>query len=80
MPVISAAAATVMKLNQSKSARDNASYADAGKIVYQVASNIRTVLALNAVDEMVDRFTNATETANICVVSKLAYLGLAMEL
>lgn len=67
----------VLKLNQSKSSRDNASYSDAGKVVYQVASNIRAVLALNGAGEMIDRFTTATEKACRSNIAQLPYLGLA---
>eukprot|EP00934_Nitzschia_sp_Nitz4_P000886 Nitzschia sp. Nitz4//scaffold281_size24464//5181//15824//NITZ4_008397-RA/size24464-snap-gene-0.2-mRNA-1//-1//CDS//3329545607//886//frame0 len=77
VPLISVALGWVLKLNQTKSARDSASYSKAGGIVYQVVSNIRTVLALNAADEMIGRFTSATSEAYDGAVSQLTHLGLA---
>jgi len=64
-------------LNQSKTSRDNASYAKAGAIVYQVAANIRTILALNAADELIVRFEAATQKAYDGAVSQLVWLGIA---
>eukprot|EP00934_Nitzschia_sp_Nitz4_P006403 Nitzschia sp. Nitz4//scaffold167_size49223//37382//47662//NITZ4_007041-RA/size49223-snap-gene-0.38-mRNA-1//1//CDS//3329538293//6393//frame0 len=77
MPVIASTTGWLMKLNQSKSARDNASYAKAGGVAYQVVANIRTVLALNAADEMINRFTSATKEAYDGAIAQLTFLGLA---
>jgi ATP-binding cassette subfamily B (MDR/TAP) protein 1 len=67
----------MLKLNQTKSARDNAAYAEAGAIVYQVAANIRTILALNAGQEMIEKFEAATKKAYDGAVSQLVMLGIA---
>jgi len=77
VPVMALSTGWVLNLNQSKTARDNASYSKAGSIVYQVASSIRTILALNAGDELIDRFTTATEKAYDGAISQLLYLGIA---
>jgi ATP-binding cassette subfamily B (MDR/TAP) protein 1 len=77
VPVMAGSTGWVLKLNQSKSARVNASYSKAGSIVYQVASSIRTILALNAGDELIERFTATTEKAYDGAISQLLYIGLA---
>ena len=67
----------LLKLNQTKSARDSAAYAEAGAIVYQVAANIRTILALNAGEEMIEKFEAATKKAYDGSISQLLMLGIA---
>ena len=77
VPVMAGSVAWVLNINQSKTKRDNESYAKAGGVVYQTASSIRTILALNAADELIERFTDATQEAYDGAVSQLIYLGLA---
>ncbi len=77
VPVMAMCTGWVLKLNQSKTARDNASYSQAGAIVYQVAANIRTILALNAADELILRFEAATQKTYEGAVSQLLCLGIA---
>ncbi len=77
VPVMAVTTGWVLKLNQSKTSRDNASYSQAGAIVYQVAANIRTILALNAADELIMRFEAATQEAYDGAVSQLLWLGIA---
>jgi len=77
VPIMAMSTGAVLKLNQSKTARDNASYKKAGMIVYQVASSIRTILALNAGEEMIEKFTTATQEAHDGAVSQLIWVGVA---
>jgi len=77
VPVMASMTGWVLKLNQSKSARDNASYSQAGAVVYQAAANIRTILALNACDELIERFEAATQKAYDGAISQLLWLGIA---
>jgi ABC-type bacteriocin/lantibiotic exporter with double-glycine peptidase domain len=77
VPVMAGVTGWVLSLNQSKTSRDNAAYAAAGAVVYQVAANIRTILALNAADELIQRFESATEKAYNGATSQLLYLGIA---
>jgi ATP-binding cassette, subfamily B (MDR/TAP), member 1 len=67
----------MLKINQTKSARDNAAYAEAGSVVYQVVANIRTILALNAGDEMIEKFEAATKKAYDGAISQLVMMGIA---
>jgi ATP-binding cassette subfamily B (MDR/TAP) protein 1 len=77
VPIMAFATGMVLKINQSKTSRDNAAYSRAGAIVYQVAANIRTILALNACDEMIESFEAATEKAYDGAISQLVFLGIA---
>jgi ATP-binding cassette subfamily B (MDR/TAP) protein 1 len=77
VPVMAGVTGWVLKLNQSKTARDNAAYAKAGSVVYQVVSSIRTVLALNATEEVIEKFTESTQVAYDGAVSQLTWIGIA---
>lgn len=77
VPVMAGATGWVLKINQSKTKRDNEAYAKAGSVVYQTASSIRTILALNAAEEVIERFENATQQAYDGAVSQLVWLGMA---
>lgn len=77
VPVMASATGWMLKLNQTKSVRDNAAYAEAGTIVYQVAANIRTILALNAGEELIEKFEAATKKAYDGAISQLVMLGIA---
>lgn len=76
-PLISMSATFTLKMNTSVTARANASYAKAGGIVAASVGNIRTVLSLNAVQIMIDRFKDATKEAFDGAVSQVAWQGLA---
>lgn len=67
----------VIKTNSNVSARATASYAKAGSIVQASVMNIRTVLSLNAVDVMIDRFKGATKEAYEGAISQFSLLGFA---
>jgi ATP-binding cassette subfamily B (MDR/TAP) protein 1 len=76
-PFMSLSTLFLLKVNTSQSARANASYAEAGSIVSTSVSSIRTILALNAVEIMLDRFKSATKRAFEGAVSELLLLGMA---
>ena len=75
VPFMALSAGLVMKLNQSKTARATESYAKAGSVVYSAVSSIRTILSLNAVDDIILKFNEATEEAYSGAVSQVIYLG-----
>jgi ATP-binding cassette subfamily B (MDR/TAP) protein 1 len=77
VPVMAATTNWVLKLNQTKTSRDTAAYAKAGSVVYSTVSSIRTVLALNAGEEMIEKFTESTQEAYDGAVSQLIWIGLA---
>ena len=77
VPVMATATGWILKINQTKSARDNAAYAEAGSVVYQVVANIRTILALNAGEEMIEKFEAATTKAYDGGISQLVLMGIA---
>ena len=77
VPVMAASTNWVLKLNQTKTSRDNAAYAKAGSVVYSTVSSIRTVLALNAGEDMIEKFTQSTQEAYDGAVSQLIWIGLA---
>lgn len=67
----------LVKINTTQTARSNATYAEAGSIVYSTVSSIRTILSLNAIPVMVEKFAAATQKA-FEGAAGLAYLmGLA---
>ena len=67
----------LLKMNTSQTARANSSYAEAGSIVYMTVSSIRTILALNAVESVIEKFTAATQKAYDAAVSQVMLFGLA---
>lgn len=76
-PFITVSTIFLVKMNKSVTSRANASYAKAGSIVSTSVSAIRTILALNAVEIMIERFKAATREAYEGAVSQVAWLGLA---
>eukprot|EP00980_Cylindrotheca_fusiformis_P003511 scaffold781_cov132-Cylindrotheca_fusiformis.AAC.30 len=77
VPLMAGATGWVLKLNQSKTTRDNAAYSKAGSVVYSTVSSIRTVLALNAAEEVIQKFTESTQQAYEGAVTQLIWIGLA---
>jgi ATP-binding cassette subfamily B (MDR/TAP) protein 1 len=67
----------LLKMNTSQTARANATYAKAGSIVSIAVSSIRTVLALNAVEKVIDLYQSATTEAYEGAVSEVWLVGLA---
>ena len=75
-PFMALTTAFLLKMNQSQTARANASYANAGSIVFSAVSSIRTVLSLNAVESMIEKFTAATQDAYNGAASQVMWVGL----
>ncbi|OEU13357.1 P-loop containing nucleoside triphosphate hydrolase protein [Fragilariopsis cylindrus CCMP1102] len=77
VPFMAIITSWVMKLNQTKTARASESYAKAGSIVFAAVSSIRTILSLNAVEEVNSKFEEATQQAFVGATSQVVYLGAA---
>jgi ATP-binding cassette subfamily B (MDR/TAP) protein 1 len=77
VPFMALSTAFLLKMNQTQTARANTSYAKAGGIVYMAVSSIRTILALNAVESVIDTFMDATKEAYEGAASQVLWLGLA---
>jgi len=77
IPFIATSAWFLITMNQSQSARASAGYATAGSIVQTTVSSIRTILSLNAVQSVIDKFVAATEKAYEEAVGVLHLIGLA---
>ena len=67
----------LLKMNQSQTARSNATYAHAGSIVNTAISSIRTILSLNAVERTIDEYKQATKEAHDGAVGQVWLVGLA---
>lgn len=76
-PLITASAMFFMRMNTTVTARSNETYSKAGNIVTAALYNIRTVLSLNAVPIMTERYMEATQEACDGAASQVALLGLA---
>ena len=63
LPIVSMSALMVMQMNQTKGARAQAAYKSAGSVAYSSVSSIKTVLSLNAVQNMIARYSDATQDA-----------------
>ncbi|CAB9525108.1 Leptomycin B resistance protein pmd1 [Seminavis robusta] len=77
LPVVSMMALSVVTLNQTRSARAAKYYGRAASVAYTTVSEIRTVLALNAVPEMIRQYTLATQDAFDQAVQVVFKEGLA---
>ena len=67
----------LVRMNMTQTQRANASYAEAGATVYTSVSSIRTILSLNAVRAMIEKFNAGTERAYKEAVSQVHWLGVA---
>lgn len=67
----------LLKMNQSQTARANATYARAGSIVNTAISAIRTILSLNAAERTIDEYKQATKEAHDGAVGQVWLVGLA---
>ncbi|CAB9500444.1 Leptomycin B resistance protein pmd1 [Seminavis robusta] len=76
-PFMTASAMLLVKLNTTTTARKNESYAKAGSIVNMTVSSIRTILSLNSVQVVIDKFVEATEEACTGAISQTHLLGFA---
>lgn len=77
VPLVSLAAIYLMSLNQTKGTRMGKSYERAGNVAYSAVSAIKTVLSLNAVQDMVNQYKDATEEAFQDALNFLMKHGLA---
>ena len=77
VPFMTASVLLLVKLNSSATERKNASYIKAGSIVTMSVSSIRTILSLNAVQVVIDKFVAATEEAYRGAVGQSHLLGFA---
>eukprot|EP00934_Nitzschia_sp_Nitz4_P002963 Nitzschia sp. Nitz4//scaffold24_size164493//76056//80265//NITZ4_002328-RA/size164493-snap-gene-0.7-mRNA-1//1//CDS//3329544114//2953//frame0 len=77
LPVVSYSALMVTTLNQTKLKRAAAAYSRAGSVAYSTVSDIRTVLSLNAVKTMLQKYGEATQEAFEAASKVLVKQGLA---
>jgi ATP-binding cassette, subfamily B (MDR/TAP), member 1 len=67
----------VVHLNQSKSVRGAAAYKTAGSVAYTTVSAIKTVLSINAITTMIQKYSDATQEAYSHATSILIQQGFA---
>lgn len=77
LPVMALSIFSLLKMNQTQSARADESYGKAGSIVHTSVTSIRTILSMNGVEEMIQRFTAATQEAFEGASSQVIYVGAA---
>lgn len=77
LPVMTLSVLFITKANQSQTAASTKGYADAGATVYTSVSGIRTILSLNAVDVMIEKFKKGTENAYRTASGRALIVGLA---
>ena len=77
VPLIAVCALAVMQLNQSKGTRGAAAYKTAGSVAYTTVSAIKTVLSLNAISTMVQKYSAATQEAYVHATGILIKQGAA---
>uniref|UniRef100_A0A7S2YI40 Bile salt export pump n=2 Tax=Entomoneis paludosa TaxID=265537 RepID=A0A7S2YI40_9STRA len=77
IPFVAIAAMATVFYNQSKGKRAAASYKTAGSVAYSTVSAIRTVLSLNAIPSMVERYQEATSEAYELATQVLIKIGFA---
>lgn len=75
LPLISAASLNWIRVNQSKTQRAQECYQQANATAYFTVSSLRTVLSLNALPTMIQRYTTATQQALESASAVLAQLG-----
>jgi len=77
LPLVSIPALAVIRINASRSARANEAYSTAGGVAYSTVSNIRTVLSLNALPQVISHYKEATLEAFQTATSPLWKEGLS---
>jgi ATP-binding cassette subfamily B (MDR/TAP) protein 1 len=73
-PLLAISTLMIIKITTTQTSRSNESYANAGSVVSSTVRSIRTVLSLNAVEDMISRFKAATLEA--CEISRGSALSL----
>ena len=76
VPIMAISAIFVMKVTTKQTEMKNKNYAETGGIVYGTISSIRTIFALNASNNMIQRFQKSTEKAYKKSTSVLVWVGL----
>jgi len=76
-PLLFISTLAIIKVITSQTSRTNKTYAKAGAIVNTSVSSIRTILSLNAVQKMIDAYTDATAEACATAISYTWLAGLA---
>ena len=77
VPFMATSGLFLVKMNTTQTQRANASYAEAGSIVYTTVTSIRTILSLNGVRTMIDKFKDGTQRNFQEATSQIHLLGLA---
>jgi ATP-binding cassette subfamily B (MDR/TAP) protein 1 len=67
----------LVKMTTTSTQRANAAYAKAGSVAYTTVSSIRTILSLNAVTIMIEKFCEATAQAYKDATGQVGWLGVA---
>mgnify|MGYP005848725639 CR=1 FL=1 len=75
LPFLAGSSYAAIQMNQSKTARSSMHYQEAGSVAYTTMSSIRTVLSLNAVEEMIRQYQVATQHAFESATAVLLKLG-----
>lgn len=77
MPLMALSFSILLRMNRTQTARANESYSKAGSVVYTSVTSIRTILSLNAVEEMIEKFTAGTQEAFEGASSQVVLVGAA---
>jgi ATP-binding cassette subfamily B (MDR/TAP) protein 1 len=77
VPFLMGSTLFLLKTNQTQSARASEGYAEAGSIVQMTVSSIRTILSLNAVKTVIEKYSAATEKAYRQSIKLLHLIGAA---
>ena len=77
VPFMAVSAVWLTKLVTTQTQRANSAYAKAGSIAYTTVSAIRTILSLNGIEEMIDKFCEATQEAYDAATKQVWELGIA---
>lgn len=77
VPFVAALTMFVLQLNQTKGQRAALAYKHAGGVAYSAVSAYKTVLSLNAIKDMVEKYKDATKQAFKTSVASLVKSGLA---
>lgn len=75
LPLISFMGYMVMVLNQNQTKQSSESYSNAGSVAYSTVSGIKTVLSLNAMETMIQRYSDATQEAMDAATKVLLKMG-----
>lgn len=77
VPLLALVSVSVIQLNQTKGSRSAKAYKQAGGIAHSAVSAIKTLLSLNAVNDIVAQYKDATTSAYKTSVSALIKQGFA---